>query len=40
MLASLTLVVLIGSSRGVLTRAHGRVLLALYPAFLVYVISR
>lgn len=40
MLGSLGLVVALGTSRGRLTRAHGVLLLALYPAFLVYVISR
>jgi cation:H+ antiporter len=40
MLGSLTLVVVIGSVRHRLTRAHGVLLLALYPVFLAYVISR
>ncbi len=40
MLLALALVVVLGAARGVLTRRHGMLLLALYPVFLVYVISR
>jgi cation:H+ antiporter len=40
MLISLALVLAIGASRGALNRAHGLGLLALYPAFVIYVISR
>jgi cation:H+ antiporter len=40
MLLSLALVLLVGTIRGVLNRAHGVALVALYPLFVLYVLSR